>query len=379
MSCLIGLQLTPLDVLFFRDGRPFGAASHGYSGLPLPQTLAGALWTALLERHGCPFDQLGELARHLGSPAAALRELDGGRLRWIADLQLRGPWLARPAGSPRSLDVLVAMPAILQRPKRAAGSGRGSLLRLSPLPVDSLPGWRHSHGAAEHRLRPLWMHSPEPAEMAAGYLNSAGLRRFLAGDDVPADGVVPASDLYDFDRRTGIGIDPGRLAAQESLIYGARFLALRPDVVLYAEVELPDGVSDHALDAITTLPFGGEGRRVQVEVLRDDRRFRWPECTATPPGKPLLLLTTPGLFASGWKPAACGNHGMLAAAAVPGSAAVSGWDLARGGPKPTRFAAQSGSVYFLDKPLPSWPRSLSDQPADQAQGWGCYLQGIWND
>jgi CRISPR-associated protein Cmr3 len=62
---------------------------------------------------------------------------------------------------------------------------------------------------------------------------------------------------------------------------------------------------------------------------------------------------------------------------VPGALAVSGWDLARGGPKPNRFAAQAGSTYFLDQPLDPWPGTLSDRPRDQQQGWGCYLKGVW--
>ena len=67
------------------------------------------------------------------------------------------------------------------------------------------------------------------------------------------------------------------------------------------------------------------------------------------------------------------------AAAVPGAVAVSGWDLARGGPKRTRFAAAAGSVYFL-KALPeNLPETLSDNPEDGAQGWGCYVKGVWLD
>ena len=48
----VGLCLNPLDVLFFRDGRPFEAASRAYGGLPLPRTFAGALRTALLQQAG---------------------------------------------------------------------------------------------------------------------------------------------------------------------------------------------------------------------------------------------------------------------------------------------------------------------------------------
>jgi len=61
----VGLCLEPCDVLFFRDGRPFAAASYGEGGLPQPQTLVGALCTRLLEIAGCDadrFERLGRLA-----------------------------------------------------------------------------------------------------------------------------------------------------------------------------------------------------------------------------------------------------------------------------------------------------------------------------
>ena len=44
------LRIEPLDPLFFRDGRPFGDNSRAVSGLPRPQTFAGALRTAMLRR-----------------------------------------------------------------------------------------------------------------------------------------------------------------------------------------------------------------------------------------------------------------------------------------------------------------------------------------
>lgn len=39
----VGAILEPLDVLFFRDGRPFAAATRASTGLPFPQTTAGAV------------------------------------------------------------------------------------------------------------------------------------------------------------------------------------------------------------------------------------------------------------------------------------------------------------------------------------------------
>jgi CRISPR-associated protein Cmr3 len=127
------------------------------------------------------------------------------------------------------------------------------------------------------------------------------------------------------------------------------------------------------------LHLGGEGRRVRVEpVLRSP----WPD-QLKPQGqqRPFLLLTTPGFFEDRkdpWRPRCLGNH--LVAAAVPGAVAVSGWDLAKGGPKPTRFAAAAGSVFFLDALPGDLPEhSLCDDPTDRQQGWGHYLQGVWTD
>jgi len=74
----IGLTLQPLDVLFFRDGRPFGTAASGTSVLPQPQTLAGAIRTALLEAHGCDFTKLpSHLRDSRGDLAAAIVSAGG--------------------------------------------------------------------------------------------------------------------------------------------------------------------------------------------------------------------------------------------------------------------------------------------------------------
>ncbi|MGH7857891.1 MAG: type III-B CRISPR module-associated Cmr3 family protein, partial [Candidatus Binatia bacterium] len=73
---LHGLLLEPLDVLFFRSSRP----EDPVSVLPHPQTLAGALRTALLAAHGITVEARRE-DRHRpvrdvlaarGAPAAVL-------------------------------------------------------------------------------------------------------------------------------------------------------------------------------------------------------------------------------------------------------------------------------------------------------------------
>ncbi len=373
MTKTIGLKLEPLDVLFLRDGRPFGAATHGKSTLPMPQTVAGAVWTALLDAAGCDFSRFVDLVRGGTQIREAMQETCG--TPWIASVKVRGPWLARLTAKENEIEVLVPVPTVLHAEKATTTQEDNSRLhRLSPLSPDRLPGWQALESFPG--LWPLWLRCNRPTEPASGYLTSEGLRAFLHGEPVTLDQRVKPEELFDFDRRTGIGIQPDRLSAEEGLIYGASFLTLRTDVFFYVDVIVPDDGDHSLLDTIKTLPLGGEGRRVRSTMLRET--YRWPE-PASHEGnrKPLLVLTTPGCFTAGWRPAVL--NGQLLAAAVPGSLSVSGWDLARGGPKPNRFAAQAGSVFFLNEPLDPWPETLSDNDRDAQQGWGCYLKGVWID
>ncbi len=201
------------------------------------------------------------------------------------------------------------------------------------------------------------------------------MRRFLRGGVPEPDDIVRARDLYGFQSRTGIAVDPKTSTAAEGQIYGARMLVLRSGVCLSVEI---DAVPPH-LDAIARLtpesgalvPLGGESRRVLASI----------ETSAAPPGEPvsegraaLAALTTPGLF-DGWRP----PDVELVAASVPGQQPVSGWSLARGGPKPNRFAVAAGSVFFFPAGFrPPVTGALGDA-RDTALGWGAFLQGVWND
>lgn len=329
----IGLRIEPLDTLFFRDGRPFDGQPRAMSGLPQPQTLAGALRTWLLREAECDFGALAAAVKRSWSFEDALRK-QSVDMAAVARLTFRGPWLCRGDGP------LIPVPAILRRIK-----GDGSIVRLAPLQAD-LPGWQPPAPG----MRPLWWRGREPTETLEGYLTFKGLRALVEGRAPAADDIVPALDLYGFDRRTGIVVAETRTAA-EGAIYSVSLLALKNGVSFYAEIE---GDTAFVPQHPATLPFGGEGRRVLVE--RTDP-CNWPSAPAED-GRAMLVLTSPGLF-DGWRPPGLDS---LRAAAMPGHAAVSGWDLARGGPKPNRFAVAAGSVYFLARAPADPPiaRSLCD-------------------
>jgi CRISPR-associated protein Cmr3 len=366
------LRLDPLDVLFFRDGRPFTQASRAQSGLPMPQTLGGALRTHLLRAAGCDFARLAERLRAKATLEEAVAEVC--QAGWIARVEIRGPWLCRDIDG--QLEVFVPVPANVQRVKettKTQGNAppTGEWVRLDPLaPGHELPGWQ----PLLPDTRPLWLKRRARTERAVGYLRLAGLKAYLAGRVPPGDTLVEPKELYGFDHRTGIAIQPDELTAEEGLIYAVSLLALRSGVGFYAEVDLPADAPDGVLGEETVLDFGGEGRKVRVYPVERS----WPPPPVPHNGRVLLLLTTPGVFAERWRPKL--PEGMrLVAAAVSGYEAFSGWDLALGGPKPTRFAVPAGSVYFLESVNgQSISGSLAECDEDRRLGWGCALQGVWN-
>ena len=359
----IGLCLDPLDVLFFRDGRSFDAASKVVSGLPTPQVLAGAVRTALLEKYGCNFAELGRSTKSGKSFADGLP----GALRWIAGVRFRGPWLCSlPATDGATVaDVFLPAPATVHTGKK----GGAGVSVLKPLKEGALPGWNEP-------LRPLWLNGTAATESASNkFIDSFGLDAFLNERPVSSanlrkgegDPDKPEPYLYSFDTRTGIGIDGAKLAAADGEIYGIRFLALRGGVGFYAEIDLPDSKGPEVFDGVRFLAFGGEGKRVAIHTVP---KFAFPE---PPPcgsnQKRFVLLTTPAVANTDGKPYLPQN---CVAAAVNSPVAISGWDIAKGGPKPTKFASPAGSVYFLHS------TATANEPDDEF-GYGRHLQGVWTD
>ena len=352
----VTLDIEPLDVLFFRDGRPFDAAPRATGGLPTPQTLAGALRTWLFVRLGGDVGALAADVRKGVSFADAAAGQGTGPAA-VGRLGIRGPWFAMDG------ERLVSTPATIER------DCNGGLHRLDPL-GDVLPGWRRPDG-----LRPLWRRSRGSAKPRGGYLRASGLRRFVDGTIPRDDDIVDADALFAYEDRVGINVDARTGTVGDEMIYAVRMMRLRPGVTLSVDLVGAPGDLDRCPAGDDILALGGESRRVIVR--RAASAWRWPTGTAEQGTGRLVLLTTPAPI-GGWRPPEL----PLLAAAVPGYVPVSGWDLARGGPKPNRFAVAAGSVYFMDPAadlcaLPGRRGSLCTGE-NAALGWGAYIEGIWN-
>ncbi len=352
----LGLRLRPVDTLFFRDARPFGPAGHARSGLPTPQTLAGAIRTWLLERCGVDWDKFAAGVRDHGSVTACLGSM-GAEYVAVGDVAIAGPWLMKYG------EVLVPVPANLRRPK---GGTSGPLRRLDPLrkpPAGWIP--------REEGMLPLWHRGRERLAAIGSdeFLRPDGLRAYLEGGVPGVDKLVEAKDLYGADSRVGIGVNTATGTAAMGLIYSVDLLALKPGVEFYAEVSGHKSALVPLTEERPMLRWGGEGRSVAVHAAQASHR--WPDVASKVGRGRIILLTTPAAL-GGWKP-----EGMtLVSAAVRGSQAVSGWDLARGGPKPTRFMVPAGTVLFL--PEGSRAPSALGRLEDRKAGWGKFVEGSWS-
>lgn len=347
------LRIEPVDTLFFRDARPFGEGTRATSGIPRPQTIAGAIRTAMLRWASVDLEIVARGVQD-GATFANAASAVGPAGAAIGDVRFSGPWFGQ------GQDVFFKSPATLRSVR-----GTDEIVRLDPLNAD-LPGW--SPPLAD--MKPLWRKGRQRLEAVSDYLSANEMERFLNGG-VPRT-TVRSEELYGFDDRTGIGLDPQRSVVAEGMIYSTRMLALRPGTCLFAELTGPSQALALLPATSTLLALGGEGRRAIVERVANCPRMPQVKSAASATGD-LLVLTAPALL-NQWNPA---NLPLLAAA-VPGYEAISGWDLARGGPKPNRFAVPAGSVYFL-KPGAEFPANGCLAAEEDAKlGWGTYLKGTWN-
>jgi len=347
----LGLYLEALDTLFFRGGRALVASIPGVSTLPSPQTLAGAITTALLQSGGADLQKArGRLSRPDFFKAVGME--------WLGEMKVRGPWLA-------SCDGQAAVPFYnLPKDLRKLNGERG-YTRLRPR-LD-VPGW---HGQGKGML-PLWLEvaNSEVEKDGAGYMSLHGLQRYLKGEVPRATEVEGSEKFYVLEERIGIGIDPEKRSSEEGKIYSIQSLRMLRGRGFYAELVVPEEQVQF-IKRISTIHWGGE---------RKMARLQWVEPVKVEQSEvkrmQAILFVTPSFFDGGWAPMGW-QQGQCKAAAVAGPFTVSGWDLAMGQAKPTRFGVDAGSVYLFENEN-ELPEALSEGVEDNLVGYGSYFRGEW--
>ena len=334
------ILIRPVDVWLFRDGRPFRAGEdHLAVSLfpPTPFTLQGAIRTKALVDKGIDVHDFVQYVKQ-NKPYPEAPEIGFGDN--FGDLRLLGPLLARRNDG--YWERLLPMPAdvtVLKDDK----TQRFALLR----PEGELPFTTNLPDG----MRLLWVRTDLSVEERRFLFPEKVIRRYLRGEMPDFSDVIPFTQPFDFEPRFGIAIDRGRGTAEAEKLYQARFVRLRDEFALWAEVE---GVE---LQPEGYLRFGGEGKAAyywRLEPPLHPLQSEDEAQQAVSSGRFKVVLVTPAWFSDGWRPRDGDWQGFLgapvrlAAAALPKAQLFGGFDIAKGKPKPMRAFVPTGAVYFFE-------------------------------
>lgn len=306
--------LRPMDVVEFRDGRPFTArlTSSARTTMPRPTSTAGAI--------GAAFGR---------EPAT-----------------IEGPVLVRSVGGTSTLlltcpgDVVFdhEQPLLLARPQTAGPAPSGGTVTTDLGSRDDLPhDWRLPSG--------------EKGEAKPVLLDADQMGLYLSADPSLLDHAESSHRLTEVlrtERRVGLA-RAGR-AARVGFLYAAEFLRFDDNDARYGfacRVTFTDEQDSPAAARVVRL--GGEARQAEVSVLAADDRAAPalpPAPDAFPGGRLLLYLATPAIFANGWLPDDLGG-GRVVSAVVGRPEVAASWLRGERSAEPVRWAAPAGSVYFL--------------------------------
>jgi len=377
------LRLTPRDPVVARDGRPFGAGSgrrmKSLDWLP-PSVVAGAFRTMLGKTDARGFN------------AKAVAELK--QIAIAGPLPLWKSSLFLPAA--RDL-VLRPEPreCFRLRPRRLKTGDYCDLPRVNLRPA-LLPESVVDEFKPEP-APPFWSMEKMTAWLMDGDFPPPPEKKAGRGRH-PETGFM---DAFPKDERTHVWIEPDRGAAKEHMLYSTVSLAFRQEVAMSLRVSGARGIQK-----IPSLhPVGGERRLMHWQI---DEEVSW-QCPPALAGalasadRIRMVLATPGLFGSGWKPGwldgnlegtppGTGVKLRLAGTATDRWRAVSGFGLEDGalGPKPVRRMVPAGSVYFFEYVSgdratlagDGWLAPVSDlaeDGQDQRDGFGLALWGVWSE
>lgn len=365
------IVIEPLDVLLFRDGKPFSAgADHLARSVfpPFPTTMAGFIRSRLYLEAGRNWNRAQEMFGNLGGPQG------------YGDFRLRAAFLHEGGLDfvPTPRDCVRASTEINNR----LDSPLAILGPAAEWPVEGL-----KTNFPDPQLRPLRQSIGSAFEPVGGFVSITELFRSVLLGDVPAD-VIEEKHFVEREPRTAIGMDRARGVAGDQLLYAVEFLRLKPDVGFIGAL---DGVRWPGTSGLDT--FGGERRPVRWTTVAS---WKPPSSDTIAPRiaqarRFKLVLLTPAVFDQGWHPGrrlaqifdGAGLKVKMVGAVVDRPSFVGGFDLAANKPKPIRGAAPAGSVYFYEiesgDPLPlmrTWDlRAISD--LDWQAGMGICAVGTW--
>lgn len=362
-------RFTPVDTLFFRDGRPFEAEAlqgEAESLFPPPtRTLMGACRLALARGQGYkgPAAWSGKLARVLGDGPDS-----------VGELRFSGPHLSlgKEALIPFPMHVLGEQGAdadgnVFFTPTTFLEPGEAVLCDLGQarLPVPKTKGVALQSGEGL-------------------YLRPAAFEAVLEGKLPGKDDVVLPERLYVRETRIGLERDAATRTAVQGKLFGATHLRLRDDVSFVVDVEgVPKG---WAKDCPPLVGLGGESRMAELELADAAKKLKTPLGAIESGGRCTVTLLTPLQLT---KATMFGPGAMFAdwsgvrveSASLGKPIFLGGWDFKERKSLPLRPYLPPGSTWFCsvdaNRMKDMQARHLSCLGSEGAFGFGAVALGIW--
>lgn len=335
----MGLFFEPLDVLFFRDSKPFGAgeASFASTTFPLPSVFFGAIRTKLLSEHCGDFNLYRDNCQRCSKKDNCEIRVVIGTPEDSGELRVKGPFIAKESGA---FEYFPMPKDVIEFKDKNGGLDLLRPIRSSPVTTDlKLP------------IALPWIRNTRAFENAEGFIAKDELMKYLKGE-IPLK--TDVEELYEKEYRVGIKMSKKTGSSETGFLYSIEFLRLKEEVGFTFYFE--------GLDKINFKPgiitLGGEMRVAKVSSI-EDVEWDFEEVKKEIESSKLfkLYLATPAIFDRGWLPSfinrnlegeKSGLKFKLISACVDRAVPISGFDIAERKPKPILRAVPAGSVYYFE-------------------------------
>ncbi|MCX8082698.1 MAG: type III-B CRISPR module-associated protein Cmr3 [bacterium] len=352
------INIKPVDVLFFRDSKPFGRGSEHFTKSifpPFSQTLYGALRTTVLEKLGCDYDTYKTGNVSFSNTAmvekAGLEKIikELGTPNQFGDFTLKGPFLLHNGES-----VFIRVPSDIKKIEDS-----DELCVLAPF------DWkRYGISTDLKELECFFPHTIKEKRLKDinGYMSISSFTEYSLGVSIKTSDIKSTDEIFNYEMRTGLGINRETNVSEEGLLYTMGFVRLKDcnkdQWSLCAEVKDFSLLSKRGF-----IKLGGANRVCEYEEISDNPFKYYYDITheikkiVQNTKKFKLIFLTPALFKKGWLSERFNDnfeleiYGIkikLISVCLNKPEVVSGWDLANQKPKHIKKVVPSGSVYYFE-------------------------------
>ncbi len=358
--------IEPLDVMLFRDGKPFSAEEDVIASSifpPFPSTFYGAIRTEILSRQNFEFLPLSPVKNN----SQYLNQIDS----LTQDLGIVGPFIA----DENHLEYF-PIPKDVMKIK-----GEDKYVQLKPR---SSPPFK-----SDLAVSPLWVKTnyDEHMEDSKGFIRESKLKIYLRGEKSDGWSILSLDEIFQKEERVGIKRPGATKTTEEGLFYIAEFVRLKSRYGFTLDIEGNADLPDKGF-----LRLGGESRAASYRKIEDRN---WDDDAIKKKIKETrkfkLYLLSPAIFNQGWvaewmqKGEKDGLKFKRVSACVGKPVSVGGFDIVKNEPKPIKKAVPAGSVYFfellegnVDELFKAFQfKSISDEK--QKEGFGITLVGGWSN